>query len=126
MKKENSQGLKKARFYIYCRIESRFYKVRCDGYYFEYKDIKLGIHKGYDTNLYVISELSTGRKYDEYDHFPTKKELKKAADYIAHGKGLIPYEKYINQFSAKRVRRKESLKRWSESEIEIDLTLNKM
>lgn len=73
MKKENSQGLKKARFYIYCRIESRFYKVRCDGYYFEYKDIKLGIHKGYDTNLYVISELSTGENMMNMTTFQQKK-----------------------------------------------------
>ena len=69
--------LKKARFYIQCRNSKGIFKVICDGYYFEYKNVRMGINKGTSKSMYVVTELSTGMKMEEYNKFPTKNKWKK-------------------------------------------------
>lgn len=72
--------LKKARFYIQRRNSKGIFKVICDGYYFEYKNVRMVINKGTSKSMYVVTELSTGMKMEEYNKFPTKKQLEENAD----------------------------------------------
>ena len=114
--------LKKARFYIQIRNSKGIFKVICDGYYFEYKNVKIGINKGNVAGRYVATELSTGMSMEEYTRFPTKKQLEKIADYLLSKKNSIPYDRYTSKFSGADVLEESSLIQWTKDEIEIDLT----
>ena len=123
MKKASfKDGLEKARFYILCRTSKGIFKVICDGYYYEYKNVRMGIHNDDFPGWYVVTDLLSGMRMEVYNKFPTKKQLEENADYLISMKNSIPYDRYISQFSDAEVSNDISYMQWTKDEIETDIT----